>query len=163
MNYNNQSKSRSNQYQPSFVLHIEPNHLIFIANEITGFYMEFKAGPKWVKMPFFQYWYFDINTMVTEKKLSSIFWKFNQCNRKMSIPFKGRPYMLLVAQDYQCHQGKDKHIASKEHYQNDKKKFSNHHWMIVSWNQENWHNIQKKLIASSCFLLEKYWPFLFLK
>ena len=59
--------------------------------------------------------------MVTEKKLSSICWKFNQSNRKMSIPFKGRPYMLLVAQDYQCHQGKDKHITNKEHYQNDKK------------------------------------------
>ena len=129
MNYNNQIKSRSNQYQPSFVLHIESSHLIFIANEITGFYMEFKAGPKWVKMPFFQYWYFDINTMVTEKKLSSIFWKFNQSNRKMSIPFKGRPYMLLVAQDYQCYQGKDKHIASKKHYQNGKKNSA----IIIGW------------------------------
>ena len=29
--------------------------------------------------------------------------------------------MLLVAQDYQCHQGKDIHKASKELYQKDKK------------------------------------------
>ena len=28
--------------------------------------------------------------------------------------------MLLVPQNYQCHQGKDMHKASKEHYQTDK-------------------------------------------
>ena len=34
---NNQSKSRSNQYYPSFALHIEPSHLICIAIEMAGF------------------------------------------------------------------------------------------------------------------------------
>ena len=38
----------------------------------------------------------------------------------MSIPFNGILYMLLVPQNYQCHQGKDMHKASKEHYQADK-------------------------------------------
>ena len=59
--------------------------------------------------------------MVTEKKLSGIRWEYNQSNGNLSIPFNGIPYMLLVAQDYQCHQGKDMHKASKEHYQKDKK------------------------------------------
>ena len=44
--------------------------------------------------------------------------------------------MLLVAQDYECHQGNDMHKASKEHYEKDKKKISNH-LIIVSWYQEN--------------------------
>ena len=48
MNHNNQSKSRSNQYQPRVVLHIEPSHLICIANQMTGFYIDLKAGLKWV-------------------------------------------------------------------------------------------------------------------
>ena len=38
----------------------------------------------------------------------------------MSIPFNGIPYILLLAQNYRCHQGKDMHKASKEHYQRDK-------------------------------------------
>ena len=59
--------------------------------------------------------------MLTEKKLPSIRWEYNQSNGNMSIPFNGIPYMLLVAQDYQCHQGKDIHKASKELYQKDKK------------------------------------------
>ena len=59
--------------------------------------------------------------MVTEKKLPSIRWEYNQSNGNLSIPFNGILYMLLVAQDYQCHQGKDMHKASKEHYQKDKK------------------------------------------
>ena len=59
--------------------------------------------------------------MITEKKLPSILCEYNQSNGNMSILFNGIPYMLLVAQDYQCHQGKDMHKASKEHYQKDKK------------------------------------------
>ena len=73
----------------------------------------------------------------------------------MSIPFKGRPYMLLVAQDYQCHQGKDKHIASKEHHQNDKKiQQSSFDDCVLKSRKLTQHT--KKLIASPCFLLEKY-------
>ena len=59
--------------------------------------------------------------MVTDKKLPSVRWEYNQSYGNMSIPFNGIRYMLLVAQDYQCHQGKDMHKASKEHYQKDKK------------------------------------------
>ena len=51
--------------------------------------------------------------MITEKKLPSIRCEYNQSNGNMSILFNGIPYMLLVAQDYQCHQGKDMHKASK--------------------------------------------------
>ena len=80
--------------------------------------MEFNAG---LKYRFFHYLLLDINAIVTKKKLPSIRWEYNQSNGNMSIPFNGIPYMLLVAQDYQCHQGKDMHKASKEHYQKDKK------------------------------------------
>ena len=59
--------------------------------------------------------------MVTDKKPPSIRWEYNQSNRIMSIPFNEIPCMLLVAQDYQCHQAKDMHKASKAHYQQDKK------------------------------------------
>ena len=54
--------------------------------------------------------------MVTEKKLPSILWEYNQSNGDKSISFNGIPYMLLVAQDYQCNQRKDMHKASKDHY-----------------------------------------------
>ena len=48
MSYNNQNKSRSNQFQPSVAFHMETNHLICIANQITGFFMERNGGMKWV-------------------------------------------------------------------------------------------------------------------
>ena len=59
--------------------------------------------------------------MVTGKKLLNIRWEYNRSNGNMSMPFNGISYMLLVAQDYQCHQGKRMHKASKEHYKKDKK------------------------------------------
>ena len=66
------------------------------------------------------YWFLDINAVVTKKKLPSIRWEYNQSNGNMPIPFNGILYILLVPQNYQFHQGKDKHKASKEHYQRDK-------------------------------------------
>ena len=67
--------------------------------------------------------------MVTEKKLPSIYWEYNNSNRNMSIPFNGIPYIPLVAQDCQYHEGKDMHEASKEHYRKDKKiQQSFDHW-----------------------------------
>ena len=61
--------------------------------------------------------------MVTGKKLLNIRWEYNRSNGNMSMPFNGIPYMLLVAQDYQCHQGKRMHKASTT---KKTKKFSNH-------------------------------------
>ena len=40
---------RVNPYQPSVALHIETNHLIFRANQMTCFCMKCNAGLKWVK------------------------------------------------------------------------------------------------------------------
>ena len=37
-------------FQSSVAIHIETSHLICIANEITGFYMESNTGLKWVKI-----------------------------------------------------------------------------------------------------------------
>ena len=48
MSYNYQNTSRSNQFQPSFAFHIEPSHLICIANQMNGVFMERNAGLKWV-------------------------------------------------------------------------------------------------------------------
>ena len=39
----------SNQFQLSVAFHIETSHLIYHANQVTGFYMECNTGLKWVK------------------------------------------------------------------------------------------------------------------
>ena len=39
-----------NPFQPRVAFHIETSHLICIANQMTGFYMECITGLKWVNM-----------------------------------------------------------------------------------------------------------------
>ena len=41
-----------NYYQPSVAFYRGTGHLICIANQLTGFYMKFNIGPKWVKLKF---------------------------------------------------------------------------------------------------------------
>ena len=36
-------------FQSSVALHIEPNHLICNANQVTGFYMKGNTSLKWLK------------------------------------------------------------------------------------------------------------------
>ena len=43
----------SNPFQPNVVFHIETGHLIYIANQMTSFYMKCNTGLKWVNA--FQY------------------------------------------------------------------------------------------------------------
>ena len=69
--------------------------------------------------------------MVTDKKPPSIRWEYNQSNRIMSIPFNEIPCMLLVAQDYQCHQRKTC-IKLARSTTNKTRKFGNH-----AFGQEN--------------------------
>ena len=38
-----------NPSQPGVAFHIETSHLICTANQVTGFYMEYNTGLKWVK------------------------------------------------------------------------------------------------------------------
>ena len=38
-----------NLFQLTFVFHTETSHLICTANQMTGFFMKWKAGPKRVK------------------------------------------------------------------------------------------------------------------
>ena len=38
-----------NPFQSTVTFHIETNHLICTANQMTGFYMKCKTGVKWVK------------------------------------------------------------------------------------------------------------------
>ena len=38
-----------NHFQPSVAFHIDPSHLICVANQMTGFYMKCSTGLKWVK------------------------------------------------------------------------------------------------------------------
>ena len=44
-----------NQFQPSDAFHIENSHLIFTANQMTGFYMKCNTGLKWVNKKMFPY------------------------------------------------------------------------------------------------------------
>ena len=37
-----------NQFQPRFALYVETSHLICCANQMTGFYMKYNTGIKWV-------------------------------------------------------------------------------------------------------------------
>ena len=39
-----------NSFQPSVAFHIENSHLIWTANQMTGFYMKRNIGLKWVKL-----------------------------------------------------------------------------------------------------------------
>ena len=98
--------------------------------------------------------------MVTKKKLPSIRWEYNQSNGNMSIPFNGIPYMLLVAQNYRCHQGKDMHKASKEHYQRDKTIQQLFDHCVLKSRKLAQHT--KKLIVLSC-LVKKILTFPFFK
>ena len=38
--------------QASVAFHIEPSHLICTANQMTGFYMKYDTGLKWINVPF---------------------------------------------------------------------------------------------------------------
>ena len=114
-----------------------------------------------LKIPFYWfYWFLDINTVVTKKKLPSIRWEHNQSNGNMSIPFNGILYMLLVPQNYQCHQGKDMHKASKEHYQTDKTIQQLFDHCVLKSRKLAQHT--KKLSVLSC-LVKKILTFLLLK
>ena len=44
-----------NRIQPSVGFHMETSHLIFTANQITGFHMECNTGLKWVKVCIWQF------------------------------------------------------------------------------------------------------------
>ena len=39
-----------NSFQPTVAFHLETSHLTCIANQMTGFYMEFNTGLKWVNL-----------------------------------------------------------------------------------------------------------------
>ena len=39
-----------NPFHPSVAFHIETSHLICTTNQMTDFYMKFKAGLKWVNL-----------------------------------------------------------------------------------------------------------------
>ena len=87
-------------------------------------------------------------------------WKYNQSNGNISIPFNRIPYMLLVAQNYRCHQGKDMHKASKEHYQRDKTIQQLFDHCVLKSRKSTQHT--KKLIVPSC-LVRKILTFPFFK
>ena len=40
----------ANPFQPNIAFYVETNHLIFTPNQMTGFYMEFNTGLKWVNI-----------------------------------------------------------------------------------------------------------------
>ena len=65
-----------NLFQPSLAFQIEGSHLICIANQMTGFYMECKTGLKWVenqclfhRMIYSWVWYFIQFTRISSKFL----------------------------------------------------------------------------------------------
>ena len=41
-----------NPFHPSVAFHVETNHLICTANQMTGFSMKYNTGPKWVNSHF---------------------------------------------------------------------------------------------------------------
>ena len=40
----------ANPFQPNIAFNVETNHLILSPNQMTGFYMEFNTGLKWVNI-----------------------------------------------------------------------------------------------------------------
>ena len=43
---------RVNPFECNVTFHIETNHLIYGENQLTGFYMEYNTGLKWVKQQY---------------------------------------------------------------------------------------------------------------
>ena len=48
------NQNHFNPFQPSVAFHIETSHLICIANQMTGSYMECNTGLEWVSVHFFE-------------------------------------------------------------------------------------------------------------